>query len=98
MDEERALRQIDETLDAALGGITAPPGFAARVRRRVREPRLSRAPEILDAIGWLAVLALVFVVALLWLPPGTNTAAAVAVAGIAVAPAAVFGIRTLREL
>jgi hypothetical protein len=68
MDEEQALRIVDEELDAALAGVTAPPHFADAVRRRVRAPRVSPLPEILDSIGWAAVLAIVFAV-LLWLAP-----------------------------
>ncbi|MGA2182171.1 MAG: hypothetical protein ABSH47_04020 [Bryobacteraceae bacterium] len=68
MDEEQALRIIDEELDGALAGIVAPPHFAAAIRRRVRAGRVSPLPEILDAIGWAAVLAIVFAL-LLWLAP-----------------------------
>jgi hypothetical protein len=68
MDEEQALRLIDEELDAALGGVTAPAYFAVAVRRRVREQRISPLPEILDSIGWAAVLGIVFAL-LLWCAP-----------------------------
>jgi hypothetical protein len=68
MDEEQALRIIDEELEAALAGVTAPPHFADSVRRRVRAPRLSPLPEILDSIGWAAVVAIVLAL-LLWLAP-----------------------------
>jgi hypothetical protein len=68
MDEEQALRIIDEELGAALAGVAAPPHFAAAVRLRIRARRVSPLPEILDSIGWAAVLAIVFAL-LLWLAP-----------------------------
>ena len=68
MDEDQALRTIDDELESALRGVVAPPYFADTVRRRVRARRVSPLPEILDSIGWLAVLALVFVL-LLWIVP-----------------------------
>ena len=68
MDEEQALRTIDEELEAALAGVAAPPQFADAGRRRVRAGRVSPLPEILDSIGWAAVLAIVFEL-LVWLAP-----------------------------
>ena len=57
-----ALEDVDATFQAAFAGVAAPPGFQAAVRSRVaREARLhapSLVPEILDFIGWAAVLAL----------------------------------------
>jgi hypothetical protein len=57
-----ALLDVDATLEAAFAGVAAPPGFEAAVRARVaREARFrapSLVPEILDFIGWAAVLAL----------------------------------------
>lgn len=61
-----AFTDVDATLDAALAGISAPPGMAAAVRARVaaeiplRKPPVL--PEVLDFIGWAAVLALAAVV------------------------------------
>ena len=64
--------QIDAVLDAAFGGISAPPGLAAAVRARVaRELPVRRPPvipEILDFIGWAAVLALMAVAVPRFLP------------------------------
>jgi hypothetical protein len=57
-----ALADVDATFEAAFAGVSAPPGMAAAVRARValtppfRRP--SPLPEILDMIGWAAVLAL----------------------------------------
>ncbi len=98
MDEERAIRLIDEELDAALASISAPPHFAPAVLRRARELRLSRLPEILDFIGTLAVLAAV-VVLTIWFAPGLdNTYWLAALAAATVIPALYFGLRSIREL
>ena len=67
-----ALADVDATLEAAFAGISAPPGMAASVRARaarelhVRRP--SPLPEILDLIGWAAVLALAAVLLPRFLP------------------------------
>ena len=68
MNEERALQSLDEELHAALAGLSAPPHFDAAVRRRIEAQRVSPLPEILDAIGWTAVLAILFAL-LIWLSP-----------------------------
>jgi hypothetical protein len=68
MDEEQDLHIVDEELERALAGVAAPPHFADAVRRRVRADRVSPLPEILDSIGWAAVLAIVFALSL-WLVP-----------------------------
>jgi len=56
-----AWHRVDATLDTALAPICAPPGLAPAVRARVsrEQPVLapSLIPEILDLIGWAAVLA-----------------------------------------
>jgi len=97
-DEERTLRTIDEELDAALAGITAPRGFAATVRRRVAASRVSALPEILDSIGWVAVLAIVFML-LLWLVPMARGAWWPVVAGSGViVPALFYGWRSIRAI
>lgn len=67
-----ALAEVDSTLEAAFGSISAPPGLAAAARFRIaaeqalRKPSLI--PEILDFIGWAAILALVAVIAQRYLP------------------------------
>ena len=63
-----ALADVDEALETAFAGVSAPPRLAASVRARlaiespVRRPSI--VPEVLDFIGWAAVLAL----AAVWLP------------------------------
>jgi hypothetical protein len=57
-----AFAHVDSTFEAAFGNISAPRTLAASVRARIahevplRPPSLI--PEILDFIGWAAVLAL----------------------------------------
>ena len=67
-----ALADVDATFEAAFAGVSAPPGLAAVVRARVaRELPLRRPsplPEILDFIGWAAVLALAVVLLPRFLP------------------------------
>lgn len=57
-----ALADVDTTFDRAFAGIAAPPSLAVSVRARVAgEVSLRRPPvlpEVLDFIGWAAVLAL----------------------------------------
>jgi len=97
-DEERVLQTIDAELDAALAGIAAPPGFAAAVRRRVAASRVSPLPEILDSIGWAAVLAIVFAL-LLWLVPMLRGAWwPVFAASIVIVPALFYGWRSIRAI
>jgi len=67
-----ALADVDATLDAAFAGVAAPPSLAASVRMRVaRESQARRPsvlPEVLDFIGWAAVLALAAVLLPRFLP------------------------------
>ena len=97
-DDEQIPRMIDEELDRALAGIAAPPGFAAAVRRRVAASRVSPLPEILDSIGWAAVLAMAFLL-LLWLVPMARGAwwPVVAASGIIV-PALFYAWRSIRAM
>jgi len=97
-DQERAFRLIEEELDAALGHITAPPDFAAKVLRRAREPRLTCLPEILDLIGFIGLLAIAFML-LIWFAPGVdNTYWTAALGAAIVIPAFCFGLRSVREM
>lgn len=63
---------VDVTLDAALVGVFAPAGLEAAVNARiarefpVREP--SPVPEVLDFIGWAAILAVAAIVIPSFLP------------------------------
>lgn len=56
-----ALAHVDATLDSAFGSVYAPPDLEAAVRERIArlrgQSRPSVLPEILDLIGWAAVLA-----------------------------------------
>lgn len=67
-----ALAEVDATFDAAFAGISVPPSLAAGVRARmarefsVRRPSLL--PEVLDFIGWAAVLALAAILLPRFLP------------------------------
>jgi hypothetical protein len=67
-----ALAYVDATFDAAFAGISSPPGLAAAARARlarelpVRGPSL--VPEVLDFIGWAAVLAMAAIVVPRFLP------------------------------
>ena len=67
-----ALAEVDSRLEAAYAGISAPPGLAARARRVIAAEearrRPSLLPEILDFIGWAAILALSAVLAQRFLP------------------------------
>jgi len=67
-----ALARVEGIFDRAFTGIGAPPGMAAAVRARLmREcpvPRPSVIPEILDFIGWAAVLAVIAIVIPRFLP------------------------------
>jgi hypothetical protein len=60
-----ALTDVDAAFETAFAGVSAPPGMAAAVRARVARELTSRRPsplpEILDFIGWAAVLALAVV-------------------------------------
>ena len=57
-----ALADVDAVFEAAFADVSAPPGMAAAVRARVARKlplrRPSPLPELLDFIGWAAVLAL----------------------------------------
>lgn len=67
-----ALADVDAALEAAFQGVTAPPGLAAHARLvAARETPLRRPsilPEVLDFIGWAAVLALAAVLLPRFLP------------------------------
>lgn len=67
-----ALSDVDAAFEAAFADVSAPPGMAAAVRARVARAFPVRAPsplpEILDFIGWAAVLALALVLLPRFLP------------------------------
>jgi hypothetical protein len=68
----QALDHVDTTFDAAFVDASAPPGLAAAVRARVArelpECEPSLVPELLDFIGWAAVLAMAAIVIPRFLP------------------------------
>jgi len=97
-DDERALRMIDQELDAALAGLSAPPGFAAAVRRRVAASRVSPLPEILDSIGWAAVLTIVSLLLLWFAPMLRGPWWPVFAGGIVMMPALFYGWRSIRAI
>ena len=98
MDDERWMQSVEDQLDAALAGITAPPSLAPAVLRRVRQPAVSKLPEILDSIGWLAVL-LIALALLLPLAPWMENATWIWIPGTAIClPALWFGWRSTRQL
>jgi len=61
-----ALAHADATFDAAFSHVSAPQGLAANVRVRVvqllPECNPSPVPELLDLIGWAAILVIAAVV------------------------------------
>jgi hypothetical protein len=67
-----ALADADATFEAAFAGITAPSGMAARAlalaARTAPLRRPSVLPELLDFIGWAAVLVLAAVLIPRFLP------------------------------
>ncbi len=67
-----AWHYVDATLNTTLAPICAPPGMAPAVRARVSREQPVRAPslipEILDLIGWAAVLAAAAIVIPRFLP------------------------------
>ena len=52
------LAHIDRELEHVFASAVAPVGLAAAVLRRARAPEPSMVPELLDAIGWIGVFAL----------------------------------------
>ena len=55
--------ELDEQMERALAGLSAPPRLAAAVMRRVRTPAPTRLPELLDGIAWVGMLAMTACVA-----------------------------------
>ena len=67
-----SLAEVDATFETAFSGMEAPPGLAAAVRARVARELPVRAPsllpEVLDFVGWAAVLAMAALVAPRFVP------------------------------
>jgi anti-sigma factor RsiW len=59
----QALQTVDAELTAEFSGYTVSTDFEAAVRRRVRReaapPAPSRIPELLDSLGWAAIVTLI---------------------------------------
>jgi len=105
-----ALRTVDSQLTAQLAGLEVTPAFAPAVRRRVRyegfAARPSVVPELLDFVGWGAIVALLGLIAW-WLVPlahisNTELAgsfnAPYAAAGAFLLAAFLIGIRSFADL
>jgi len=105
-----ALRTVDSQLTAQLAGVEVTSAFAPAVRRRVRHQRAgarpSLVPELLDFVGWGAIVALLGVLAW-WLAPLTPVSniklavsfnAVYAAAGAFLLAALLIGIRSFADL
>ena len=105
-----ALRTVDSQLTAQLARLEVSPAFAPAVRRRVlRESAAARpslVPELLDFVGWGAIVALIGLLAwwLAPLAPVSSTKLAVsfnaqyAAAGVFLLAALLIGIRSFADL
>ena len=106
-----ALRVVDTQLTARFAGREVSAAFAPAVRRRVEREasarRLSFLPEILDFVGWGAIVALLGLMAWWVVPfiPAFNTNqtalslnAAVAAGGAFLLVALFIGLRSLADL
>jgi len=105
-----ALRSVDSQLTAQLAGLEVTPAFARLVRRRVRHEgsaaRPSLVPELLDFVGWGAIVTLLGLLAwwLVPLAPVSNTKLAVsfnaqyAAACVFLVAALLIGIRSFADL
>src|SRR5438132_332113 len=106
-----ALRVVDTQLAARFVGREVSAAFAPAVRRRVEREasahRLSFVPEVLDFVGWGAIVALLGLMALWVLPlmPAFNANraalslnAALAAGGTFLLVALFIGLRSLADL
>jgi len=105
-----ALRRVDSQLSAQLADLELTGTFASAVQRRVQQERFaarpSPVPELLDFVGWGAIVALLGLFAW-WLAPLvqiSNTrltipfSASYAAAGAFLLAAFLIGIRSLADL
>ena len=106
-----ALRVVDTELTARFSGREASAAFAGTVRRRVEREasarRLSFVPEILDFVGWVAIVALLGLMAW-WVVPfipafssnqtGLSMNGALAAGGAFLLVALFIGLRSLADL
>lgn len=67
-----ALAYVDATFESAFADIRAPAGMAAAAREQVKRQLPERVPsllpEVLDFIGWAAVLAIAAIIVLRYVP------------------------------
>lgn len=98
MDEERALRIIDEQLDAALAGMSAPPNFASAVLSRTRQRRPGLLPELLDLIGFVALLAIALLLLLRFAALIETLWWAAALGGAVLVAALYYGLTSARDV
>lgn len=94
MNEDAALRIVDQQLEEALRGLSAPPHLTSTVLRRVQRQRLSRLPEILDSIGWATVLAIVLIVLLELTPISLIPDAFLILGSVSIIVSLGFGVRS----
>ena len=103
-----ALRTVDAQLTARLASVEVTPAFAPAVRRRMlRENAIARpslVPELLDFVGWGAIVTLLGLIAW-WLAPlvpvaniKVSFAAMYASAGAFLLAALLFGIHSFADL
>jgi anti-sigma factor RsiW len=105
-----ALRTVDFQLTSQLASLEVTPAFAPAVRKRVRREgsaaRPSLVPELLDFVGWGAIVALLGLLAWWLVPllpvsnirPTVSVSAMYAVTGAFLLAAFVFGIRSFADL
>ncbi len=103
----QALDAVDAQLGAQFGGRETSAGFAPAVRRRVNREaavrRPSLVPEVLDFVGWIAIVALIGVLAW-WVSPLIPVSSTLALnaaldaGGAFVMVAFVIGLRSLADL
>jgi anti-sigma factor RsiW len=105
-----SLGTVDSQLTAQLAGLELTPAFAPAVLRRVRHEgaatRPSLVPELLDFVGWGAIVALLGLLAWWLVPlapvsnikPTVSVSAMYAVTGAFLLAAFLFGIRSFADL
>ena len=90
------LAAMDAGLTNLYGGLSLSPALPARA---VAPAKLSFVPELLDFLGWAAVIALVVGALLFFVPmPALVTPALIVASAIAVSAAAWIGLRSFAEL
>jgi anti-sigma factor RsiW len=91
------LEHVDRSLTSLLSSVSPSPDFAARVQARV--PRLDRPrmlPELLDFVGWAAIVSILALVALFWAMPSLPVLEVAAT--VSVAAAVAVSLRSFADL